>query len=197
MVTYAGRPAFGQFIYMDANGDGLCTTADVLIAPVTSVDIYLNTNHNGGGFPVLCNDGTNPLDISSYDLLLHVAGPGSVAYGTWTNAMAGYKEQNEATPLGSDFGVGYADSSASFLPPGLYKLGSLSLTVAGNPTLYFLTTQPPGITAPVTGFGSHCSGSDYPNTITLGMDFFDSCIPWVTYDSVEATTWGKIKQIYR
>ena len=189
-----GTAAQAQYIYIDVNGDGVCTLTDVLTSSVTSVDIWLNTNHSQGGATVTCSDGTNPLDIGSYDLILHKAGGGSLTFGTWTNSMAGYSQLNPPTVVGNDFGVGYG-SSGAFNPPGLYKLGTLAVTVTGNPILSF-STGAAGIPSPVTGFGSECAASDNPNTVTLGVDFFDNCgLP--SFDAVELTTWGKIKQTYK
>jgi len=190
-----GTAAQAQYIYVDANGDGVCNFSDVLFAGVTSVDVWLDTSHGANGAAVTCADGVNPLDIGSYDILIRSSGPGGVSYGAWTNNMSGYAQLNPPTVAGPDFGVGYA-SSGTYNPPGLYKLGTLALTVTGNPALFFLASPPPGIPSPVTGFGSECSGSDNPNTISLGLDFFDNCAPTIT-DAVETTTWGKIKMAYR
>ena len=190
-----GTTAHAQYIYIDVNGDGVCTTSDVLYSALTSVDVWLDTNHDHSGGTVVCSDGTNPLDIGSYDILIHSSGAGGVSYGTWTNNMSGYAQLNPPTTAGPDFGVGYA-SAGSYDPPGRYKLGTLAVTITGNPSMNFLPTPPQGIPSPVTGFGSECSGSDFPNTISLGVDFFDNCGPMIT-DAVETTTWGKIKMTYR
>jgi len=188
-------PASAQYIYMDVNGDGVCTSSDAILSTTTSVDIYLDTSHDYTGRAVTCDDGTNSLDIGSYDIILHKIEGGSLVYGAWTNAMAGYSVLNPPTVAGLDFGVGYT-APATFDPPGLYKLGTLAITVNGGVGLQFLTSPPPGIPSPVTGFGSHCSGSVNPNTITLGEDFFTACGTAVPV-AVEATTWGRIKMTYR
>jgi hypothetical protein len=192
-----GAPAHSQYIYLDVNpgGDGLNSSADALTSSSTSVDVYLNTNHNRAGTTDICNDGTNPLDIGSYDILLESSGSGSVTYGSWTNNMAGYAVLNPPTVVGPDFGVGYG-SALAFTAPGLYKLGTLGLTVTGTPVLKFLTNQPVGIPSPVTGFGSECSGTDFANTITLGTNFFDAD-GTASPTPVMSTTWGKIKQLYK
>ena len=49
-------PAFGQYIYIDANGDGVNTSADSLnAAGPTVLTIYLNTNHDKDSSLQTCN----------------------------------------------------------------------------------------------------------------------------------------------
>lgn len=196
-VLAIGAPAYSQYIYTDVNVDGVCTAADVLTSSVTSVDVYLNTNHNAAGAVVGCSDLLNPNDIASYDLIFHSSGSGAVLYGGWTNgaAMTGFTQLNAFTVAGPDAGVGY--NGPTYLAPGLYKLGTLAVTVTGSPVLGFIgTSTNPSIPSPVTGFGSHCAGSTNLNTITLGVDFFDNC-GTASGTPTESTTWGKIKQLYR
>jgi len=199
-----GVPAYSQYIYMDVNGDGVCTSSDPLTSSSTAVDIYLNTNHNQSGTTAICDDGTGAaLDMSSFDLIVHAAGTGSVTYNSFTPSTqitnAGFSQVNALTVAGNDAGVGYAISGITFATPGLYKLGTLAVTVTGTPVLTFLGTSPdPSIPSFGTGFGSHCGGTDNPNTITLGIDFNDACgTAAPTATATESTTWGKIKQLYR
>jgi hypothetical protein len=191
-----GTPAYSQFIYMDVNGNGV-SDFDVLSSGTTAVDVYLDTNHNRNGAVATCSDGTHPLDIALYDILFHSFGSGSITYNGWTNgaAMTNFLVLNPLTVAGPDAGVGYV--GATFLDPGLYKLGQLAITVTGTPGLSFIgTSTDPSIPSPATAFGSHCDGLENPNYITLGIDFFDAS-GTVTATPVETTTWGKIKQIYR
>lgn len=190
-----GAPAYSQYIYMDVNGDGVNTSADLLTSATTSVDVYLNTNHNKAGATVICNDLINPLNIGSYDIIVHSQGSGSVVYGTWVNAITGYSVLSPQSVAGPDAGVGYT-SPAGYSAPGLYKLGTFPVTVTGNPQMIFLISPPVGINDFGTGFGSLCSGTTNPNTITLGIDFFDAD-GTAAGTPIESTTWGKIKQLYR
>jgi len=65
-----GAPAYSQYIFMDVNGDGACTSADILTSSTTTVDVWLNTNHNKDGTTVTCDSNpTQPLDMFSYSLL--------------------------------------------------------------------------------------------------------------------------------
>jgi hypothetical protein len=199
-----GAPAYSQYIYLDVNGDGVCTSTDLLTSSVTSVDLYLDTNHNANGTVAVCSDGSgSPLDFSSFDIIVHSEGSGSIAYNSFTPSSvitgAGFTQVNALTVAGSDAGVGYAISGITFASPGLYKLGTLGITVTGTPVLRYLGTSPdPSIPSFGTGFGSHCSGTDNPNTITLGLDFQDNCSTAApTNAATMSTTWGKIKQLYR
>jgi len=76
-----GAPAHSQYIYMDVNGDGVCTSADLLTSSSTSIDVWLNTNHDANGSVKTCSsNASQPLDIFSYDLVVHQAGSGSVGF---------------------------------------------------------------------------------------------------------------------
>jgi hypothetical protein len=193
-----GAPAYSQYIYLDANGDGVCTSADALSSSSTSVDVWLDSDHDAGGALTPCSDGFNPNDIGSYDLIFRSSGSGSVTFTGYThNAALGgsFVILNPFTVAGNEAGVGY--TGATYLSPGLYKLGTLDLTVTGTPVVGFLgESDTPAIPSPVTGFGSHCSGTTYPNTITLGVDFTSVC-GTASPTPTESTTWGKIKQLYR
>jgi len=194
-----GAPAYSQYIYMDSNADGVNSSADVLSSSTTVVHVYLNTNHDRNGTLKTCiaTGGGPQFDIASYDLIFHSTGAGSVTYNGWTNgsAMAGFTLLDAFTVAGNDAGVGY--QGPNYLAPGLYELGQLSVTVTGSPVLSWVgTSNTPSIPSPVTGFGSHCEGTDNPNTITLGVDFSDG-FGTSPGTPVEATTWGKIKQLYK
>src|SRR2546426_7546255 len=135
-------PAHSQYIYMDANNDVVCTSSDVLTSSSTSVDVYLNTNHNAAGGVATCSNPAQPLDMTSYDILIHAAGSGSVTYSGWTNNMPNYSVFSAFTTAGADMGVGFQAPFGSSSPPGLYKLGSIAVTVTGSPRLSFLTSPP-------------------------------------------------------
>jgi len=69
-----GAPAYSQYIYMDLNGDQVCTSADALTSSITAVDVWLDTNHNKDGTTATCVDPSKPLDIFSYGVLIHSQG---------------------------------------------------------------------------------------------------------------------------
>jgi hypothetical protein len=190
-------PAYSQYIFMDVNGDGICNTDDVVTEGVTtSVDIWLDTNHDINGTTVMCSDGVSPLDMFGYDVIVHAGGSGSVSFSGWTNAMATWTALEGFRTSGNDASVGFIAPGAS-AAPGKYKLGSFNFTATGTPVLSFLTTNASlGGGAPITGFGGACSGQDIAFTMVLGTDFFDVC-GTSSGTPASPTTWGTIKSLYR
>ena len=192
-----GAPAYSQYIFMDVNGDGVCTSADQLTSSITAVDVWLDTNHNQNGSTATCVDPSKPLDIFSYAVLIHASGTGTVTFNSWTNAAPNFAILINFRAAGPDMGVGYQlQPPGAIDPPGKYKLGTANLAVTGTPTLSFLSLAPDPSFVDVTGFGSSCPASVFGNTETLGFDFFDNCGTG-TSTPTENTTWGRIKQLYR
>src|SRR3954471_5724474 len=90
-----GAPAYSQYIFMDVNpgGDAANTSADVLTSTSTSVDVYLDTNHDRSGAVKTCaTNASQPLDIFSYDIVVTQTGSGSVTFNSWTNAASGFAQ---------------------------------------------------------------------------------------------------------
>jgi len=58
--------SFAQALYLDADGDGPSTEADVLNAQPnpTVIRVYLDTTRNGDGSPAFCSTGTESLDVN-------------------------------------------------------------------------------------------------------------------------------------
>jgi len=193
-----GAPAYSQYVYMDTNGDGVCTTADQLTSSSTTIDVWLNTNHDANGTIKTCSsNASQPLDIFSYDLVVHQSGTGSITFNSYTNTASGFAQVNALTVAGADAGVGYGAPIGGNLSPGLYKLGTFNVSVTGTPSLNFVGESTNGsIPSPVTGFGSACDATVYGNTVTLSIDFVDNC-GTASGTPAQSTTWGKIKQLYR
>ena len=191
-------PAYSQYIYMDTNASGDCTSADVLSSSTTAIDVWVNTNHDANGTLKTCaTNASQPLDIFSYDLVVHTSGAGSITFNSWTNSALNFQLINNLTVAGSDAGVGYSAPPGSNIAPGLLKLGTFNVTVTGSPVLNFvgLSTNA-SIPSFGTGFGTSCDASTFANTIVLGTDFTDNC-GTASGTPTESTTWGKIKQLYR
>jgi len=204
-------PAYAQYLFLDTNGDGKNSTntvnpahagglADILSSTVTSIDVYFVTDQNMDGTAAsgaaTCAPGET-FQINSYEFILRQSGTGSVAYGAWTDNM-GYANggvlcgDNITCQGGGEIWVG--KYKFTYDPPGRYKVGSLAVTVTGQPKLDFSPTSTLHSLAG-TSFGSSCSGTQGDHTIRLGMDFCcadgtASPIP------VTSTTWGKIKSLY-
>jgi len=192
-----GAPAYSQYVYLDANGDGVCTTGDNLTSATTAIAVWLNTNHDANGTVKTCSsNASEALDIFSYDLVVHQSGTGSITFNSYTNAASGFTQVNALTVAGADAGVGYGAPLGGNLAPGLYKLGTFNVAVTGTPVLNFVgESTNPSIPSPVTGFGSACDATTYANTVTLSIDFLDNCGSAPGTDT-KSTTWGKIKQLY-
>lgn len=193
-----GVPASAQYMYIDVNGDGLNTNADVLTPSTTGVDIYLATNKslsvpsdpNSALVDQTCKTDAGAMTINSYQLIL-TAPSGGITYGVWTDNM-GFTIDVGSAQGGNDDVIGKA--SATSQPAGTYKLGHLALTVTGNPTLTFsATTSLSG--AVFNCFGSQCGGLDFDNTLKYNTDW-DSIGPTRSTIPVTETTWGKIKNLY-
>jgi hypothetical protein len=193
-----GAPAYSQYVYFDTNGDGVCNSSDALTSANTTIDVWLNTNHDANGTTKTCSSApAQPLDIFSYDLVVHQSGTGSVTFNSYTNTASGFTVVNNLTVAGADAGVGYGAPVGANLSPGLYKLGTFSVAVTGTPQLNFVgVSSNPSIPSPVTGFGSSCDATDFANTVTLSIDFQDNC-GTASGTPAQSTTWGKIKQLYR
>ena len=193
-----GVPASAQYMYIDVDGDGLNTAADVLTASTTGVDIYLATdkkltdpnNYDSAVIPTTCQTDPVPLTINSYQIIL-TAPQGGITYGLWTDNM-GFDIPVGNAQGGNDKVIGWA--SATSQPPGTYKLGHLALGVSGNATLTFAVTT--SLAGDVfTCFGSQCGGLDFDNTPKYNTDW-QSIGPTRSAIPVTETTWGKIKTLY-
>ena len=192
-----GAPAYSQYIFMDVNHDAVNTTADLLTSSITAIDVYQDTNHDKNGTLKTCaQNASEPLDIFSYDMVVHLSGSGSVTFNSYTNAASGFQLLNPLTVAGPDAGVGYTAPAGGNLAPGRYKLGTFNVTVTGSPVLTFIgLSNNPSIPSFGTGFGTSCDASTYANTEVLGTDFFDGDGTSAGTDT-QSTTWGKIKQLY-
>ncbi|TMQ63849.1 MAG: T9SS type A sorting domain-containing protein [Candidatus Eisenbacteria bacterium] len=170
VVAVAGltQAADAQYMYMDANGNGVHDTGDRLNAnnDSTFVDIYLSTTLNRNGSAVTCN--TLPaaaMDINSYAFSI-VATGGTVTYGTYVNRQPA-AFPNHAEVLNPGDGT-YKDAfySFSYTPGGLFRLGTLTITgTSGAPAITFVDL----ITGAqdYTSFGTECPGIGGDNTYRL------------------------------
>jgi hypothetical protein len=201
-----GVPASAQYMYLDVNGDGACTSADALTPTVTSVDVYLKTNQYANGTTAVCNDNSGTqMTINSYTFILS-APTGGVTYGAWTDNM-GFTINANPFPdgrgvAGNDIWI--AKASGVIQGPGSYKLGTLAVTVSAPTRLEFRQASSIDGTA-MTSFGTQCPGNDFDNTYkydpnyAIGSpgtgDWKDVCGTAVGTPVTE-TTWGKIKANY-
>lgn len=186
-------PASAQVLSIDVNGDGRTDGSDVLGPGVTSVDIYLDTQHDATGKAAVCAGG-EPFTVSSYTFILEwePVGTATLTYGAWSDNM-GFTVNAGGMQAGRMFWTGRA--APFYLAPGRYKLGSLAVKVTGTPVLRFLSWTPADVTAQ-TSFGSQCEGREFDNTIRLGADFVDGQGTSVA-DDAPRTVWRTIQDLYR
>ena len=176
-------PVHAQYMYLDANGDGVHTAADVVNSSgTTTFDVWIRTDTNRDGTSATCSSGDGPLNIRSYQFILHSV-EGTVTWGAFTNA------QPQAFPsfFGSEFDS--TDAFVSFagfggLPPGTYKLGTLTAAVhSGTPSLTIAADSHLS-DGYITAFGSSCSGSDFDGFIKLGPNVIGPG-DWTDTDGLE------------
>ena len=166
------QPALAQYMYLDSNGDGIHTAADQVnpLGP-TTFDIWINTAANRDGSPTVCAVAPEvPVTLFSYTLDLQASG-GTVTWGTMVNRLPNPNFHVPPTSTATQYSDGYF-IAAPWLPPGLYLLASLSISVAsGSPGINIVSEKV--LTSDETAFGSGCYASYFDNTMTLGRDWFD------------------------
>ena len=209
-------PAQAQYVYLDVNGDGLNyeresmmgnqVPADVLIAGVTAIDVWFVTNQHADGSPVECADTQFDFQLKGYQAILRYSGSGTVSFNGWTDVLdfgVGIITEGDGTiaTSGTDVWFGRFGGPSDWLQPGAYKVGTLSVTVTGQPSVFFGTSSAISGNAQ-TAFDSSCPGARLDAVIRLGpqgnpeYDFYESFGAFQT-NPVVHTTWGKIKERYR
>ena len=162
-------PARAQYMFLDATGDGAHDSADVLNPNgPTTFDIWIRTDQNRDGSSVSCITEDGELTINSYEFTLRVTN-GEVEWGTFSNHQPLFNVDLGSGASSTEFHIGFG--GGAILPPGTYRLGSLSVTpLIGTPGLEFSPTSTlSGVF--LTSFGSRCSGTDFDNTLKLGLDW--------------------------
>lgn len=162
--------AHAQYMYLDANGDGVWTQADSLNVPgTTRIDIWLRTNMNKDGSGATCPSG-QAFTLNSYTFLLRAA-DGTVAWGPYTNNQPVMGTSIGITTTPTAHRAGFL--GGTILAAGTYKLGSVNVFVtSGRPRLDLAAQDSSGDY--VTTFGSSCAGADADNTLKLGQDWSDT-----------------------
>jgi hypothetical protein len=144
VLTILATPAFAQYMYLDANGDGVNTSADSLnAAGPTILTIYLDSGHDKSGSAQTCNSHTvscgatgtgAALNVGSYTILLAATGGGTVSWGTFTPADAAYTPFGGLKTTNHDASIDFARTFGTFTPAGLFAVGSIPVTIlTGNP----------------------------------------------------------------
>lgn len=170
LLSIPAPPVSAQYMYLDANGDGVHTSADVLSpSGTTSMDLWLRTNENRDGSVATCDTEDGDLTINGYEVILHATN-GTIAWGPVTVRMPGYI----ATPTTSNATDLHAGAYGSTLPPGPYRLATIEASPAsGTPAIAIAAHTPLNATY-MTSFGSLCSGWNFANTLEFDFDWFDA-----------------------
>ncbi|HTK70456.1 MAG TPA: putative Ig domain-containing protein [Candidatus Eisenbacteria bacterium] len=182
-LVAVASPAAAQYMYLDANGNGLHDPGDRLAAngSPTTVNVWVVTDHNRDGSPVVCpQDAGAAMDIISYVVNLQ-ASLGTVSYSGFSN-LFGTVPFGEFNPAD---GIHYKNGFGGIVPgsPGTYRLCALTVTgLTGTPQIDIVDRiDGSGTTnggAEWTSFGSSCFGNDFDNTLKLagpagGTDWTD------------------------
>lgn len=188
-------PSFSlaQYMFLDANGDGLNTPADHLATTgSTTLDVWLNSNHNKDGTLATCSNGTGSLTVTSYEFCLLVSN-GTAIWGTYSNNQSfmttGFGVASSATAYRIGFG------GQTNLSPGTYKLGTLILTAfTGAPSILIVPASSLSETY-FTAFGSSCLGRDFDNYPKLGPGP-NGPGDWTDADGIDSTPLSSTLAIY-
>ncbi|MGE5178046.1 MAG: FG-GAP-like repeat-containing protein [Bacteroidota bacterium] len=163
--------ARAQYMYMDSNGDGVHTSADVLSATgYTTADVWLDPTHNRDGSAAICDSHDGDLSIiNSYSVNLRADG-GTVEFSGFVNRIPSFSIS--CIQPGMPFLSSEAEASACQASgvPGTYayplRLFTLTVRVlSGTPSILF--EERSNLSLNTTSFGTNCSGSDYDNTYKL------------------------------
>jgi Big-like domain-containing protein len=176
-LAFLAQPAAGQYMYLDSNGNGIHDTGDRMNKSTpTPVDIWLDTDSNRDGSPGTCEFGSGPLDMSHYEFVLHSVG-GTVTWGTMTNLITAFTTQlirdGRDTTGVAHYHNGWGAVMAT-QPPGLYKLASMTITVAtGSPRIDIIDKHNINKTSK-TSFGSGCPANpERDHMKRFGKNWFD------------------------
>jgi hypothetical protein len=176
-IAILARPAAAQYMYLDSNGNGIHDANDRMNKSTpTTVDVWLDTDSNRDGSAGTCEFGSGALDMSHYEFVLHAVG-GTVTWGPMTNLIAAFtspliRDSRDITgPTHYHNGWG---SGPPPQPPGLYKLASMTITVAtGSPQIDIIDRHNINKTGR-TSFGSECEANpERDHMKRLGKNWFD------------------------
>jgi hypothetical protein len=178
-LAVVASPVSAQYMYLDSNGNGVHDSGDRLgfLGVPTTVDVWLDTNHNRDGSIATCDvDATQPLALNDYYLNLQAAG-GLVSFSGFATHV-GNPPIGEFNPHdGIRYGNGLVGIFTT-LPPGLHRIATLTITgTSGTPQVQIvdLVSGHPQYTM----FGTTgCFGHDFDNVYKLagpngGTDWTD------------------------
>jgi Tol biopolymer transport system component len=175
LLPFMVGSAHAQYMYLDANRNGVHDAGDRLCqSGIDSIDIWIDTGANRDGSPTECVTGHTTLAFNSYEFTLQTVN-GTVAWGTYTNAMTGMTLRLVSPPgvCSDSYHDGFIGITANV--QGRYRLGTLEVTVtSGTPSIEIVSTADCGRGA-TTSFGTICQADDeYSHTYVLGRQWHDT-----------------------
>jgi hypothetical protein len=165
-------PGYTQYLYLDANGNGIHDSGDRLNASdSTTLEVWIDTAHNRDGSASVCPTSDGAMTLSGYEFILHAVG-GTISWGAFTNLRPEMGLIFDSASDSTDYYAGRAGST--FNVSGLYHLGTLVVSIrSGDPRIDVVSATPLN-SAYSTAFGSECSGVDWDNALKLGSAWFDA-----------------------
>ena len=163
-------PASAQYMFLDSNADGVHTAADE-VNPIgtTTIDVWLDTGENRDATDAECPDSGDPHEFFSYLFCLRVS-DGTVAWGPFENAQATMGVHFGRRTSSTEYVDGYGGLTE--FPPARYRLGRLVMTtLSGTPRVEIVANT--SLSFEITSFGSTCVGSQFDNTMRMGVEWGD------------------------
>ncbi len=178
LLAIVANPANAQYMYLDANGDGVNDASDRLDpSGTTMLDIWVDTDSNRDGSPATCDvDPTTRLSIASWEIVLHALG-GTVQWGPLDNVFPVSPNPGHFSDPGDTTDPRwYHNGWGGFYirDPGRYRVARLQVhALTGSPAIVFEPFNPSQPTD-LTSFGTQCSAKEDDNTYKLGLDWQDT-----------------------
>jgi len=164
-------------MYLDSNGNSVHDTGDRMNKSTpTTIDVWLDTDSNRDGTPGVCETGPGALDMSHYEFVLHAVG-GTVTWGPMTNLISSFSvnlaRDSRDTTGPTHYHNGYG--GVGTVVPGLYKLATLTATVAtGSPRIDIVEKHNINKLGR-TSFGSECeANAEHDHMKRFGKNWFDA-----------------------
>jgi len=166
--------ASAQYMFLDSNGDGVHTAADVLHGTgTTQVQIWLDTLHRRDGTAVVCAEDGSPIGFGSSFTVIVRANGGTISCTNPVSLQPLLTNPLQIQGSATEYHIGYFGPAQ--VGSGLFDLARFSTTVvSGSPSLEIVPDATTLGSFPfMTQFGSPCSGIDFDNTMKLGREWFD------------------------
>lgn len=171
------RPLHAQYVFIDANANGVHDAGDVLNpnGTPTPVDVWIDTNHNRDGSLAVCDTGDGDLGTWNSFAMHFAVSAGTVSFTNYVNNFLPFAIRCSAG--GQDFvsnSTLAAVCQAGFpMAGGRVKMFTMTVTgMTGTPSVQFVPFN--SLDVNPTSFGTPCQGLDFDDTYKLGSDWHDA-----------------------